>query len=68
MHRVCLDRSAVGKIATSNATYRKSVLDKIGYLDETEKFKSGEDWEFNIRLAENDCALRFDPEIFRVAS
>lgn len=61
MGRICFDRSAVGKIAGCNVAYRKVVFDKIGYLDE--KLKSGEDWEFHIRLAENGYSLRFDPEI-----
>ncbi|MGD0072503.1 MAG: glycosyltransferase [Candidatus Bathyarchaeia archaeon] len=55
------DRSAVGKIAGCNVSYRKIVFDKIGYLDET--LRSGEDWEFHRRLAENGYRLCFDPEI-----
>jgi GT2 family glycosyltransferase len=62
MQRVCLDRSAVGKISTSNVVYRKMIFDKIGNFDE--KLKSGEDWDFNIRLAEKGYTLRFDPAIF----
>lgn len=61
MQRICLDRSAVGKIAGCNVAYRKVIFDKIGYLNGT--MKSGEDWEFHIRLAENGYQLRFDPEI-----
>jgi len=61
MQSICLDRSAVGKIAGCNVVYRKSVFEKIGYLNE--RLKSGEDWDFHIRLAENRYALRFDPEI-----
>jgi GT2 family glycosyltransferase len=60
-HRISLDRSAVGKIAGCNVAYRKVVFDKIGYLNET--LKSGEDWEFHIRLAENGYSMRFDPDI-----
>jgi GT2 family glycosyltransferase len=56
-----LDRSAVGKIAGCNVAYRKAIFEKIGYLDE--KLKSGEDWEFHIRLAENGYSMRYDPEI-----
>jgi len=55
------DRSAVGKIAGCNVAYRKMIFDKIGHLSET--LKSGEDWEFHIRLAENGYNLRFDPKI-----
>jgi GT2 family glycosyltransferase len=59
---VILDRSAVGKIAGCNVAYRRDVFDKVGCLNET--MRSGEDWEFHIRLAENGCSMRFDPEIF----
>lgn len=62
MQSICLDRSAVGKIAGCNVTYRQRVFEEIGYLNET--LKSGEDWDFHIRLAENGYALRFDPQIF----
>jgi GT2 family glycosyltransferase len=58
---VILNRSAVGKIAGCNVAYRKMIFDKIGPLNE--KFKSGEDWEFHIRLAENGYDLRFDPHV-----
>lgn len=58
---VVLDRSAVGKIAGCNVAYRKNVFSKIGFLDE--KLRSGEDWEFHIRLVENGYPLRFDPQI-----
>ena len=54
-------RSAVGKIPGCNVAYRKVIFDKIGYLDET--LRSGEDWEFNIRLQENGYMIRFDPTI-----
>lgn len=60
--KISLDRSAVGKIGGCNVAYRKGIFDKVGYLDET--LKSVEDWEFNLRLAENGYSLRFDPEIF----
>lgn len=58
---ISLDHSAVGKIAGCNVAYRKAIFDKIGYLKET--LKSGEDWEFNIRLEENGYNIRFDPAI-----
>jgi GT2 family glycosyltransferase len=56
------DRSTVGKIPGCNVAYRKAVFDKIGYLNET--LRSAEDWEFNIRLAENGYSMRYDPKIF----
>jgi len=59
--RIVLDRSAVGKIAGCNVAYRKVVFEEIGYLNE--KLRSGEDWEFNMRLEENGSMIRFDPEI-----
>ncbi len=58
---VILDRSAVGKIAGCNVAYRKTIFDKIGPLNE--KLRSGEDWEFHIRLVENGYNLRCDPSI-----
>jgi glycosyltransferase involved in cell wall biosynthesis len=58
---VIIDRSAVGKIAGCNVAYRKMIFDKIGPLNE--KLRSGEDWEFHIRLVENGCNLRCDPSI-----
>ena len=58
---VCLDRSAVAKIAGCNVAYRSEVFEKIGYLNES--LRSGEDWEYHIRLVENGYHIRFDPEI-----
>jgi GT2 family glycosyltransferase len=58
---VCLDRSAVAKIAGCNVAYRAEIFEKIGYL--TESLRSGEDWEYHIRLVENGYHIRFDPEI-----
>jgi len=55
------DRSAIGKIAGCNVTYKKVVFEKIGYLNET--LRTSEDWEFHERLAENGYRMRFDPEI-----
>jgi GT2 family glycosyltransferase len=57
-----LGRSAVGKIAGCNVAYRKVIFEKIGYLNEA--MRSGEDWEFHIRLVENGYSMRFDPKIF----
>jgi len=59
--KLCLDKSAVAKIAGCNVAYRRMIFEKIGYLNES--FRSGEDWEFHIRLVENGYHLRFDPEI-----
>jgi len=53
------DRSAVGKIAGCNVAYKKEVFEKVGYINE--KYRSGEDWEFHMRLVENGYHLRFDP-------
>jgi GT2 family glycosyltransferase len=55
------DKSAVGKIAGCNVTYRRTVFSKIGYLNE--KLKTCEDWAFHLKLAENGCSMRFDPEV-----
>ncbi len=56
-----LDRSAVGKIAGCNVTYRKIDFSKMGYLNE--KVKTCEDWMFHLKLIENGYSLRFDPEV-----
>jgi len=57
-----IDKSAIGKIAGCNVTYKKSVFQDIGYLNEN--LKTCEDWEFNRRLMEKGYSLRFDPEIW----
>jgi GT2 family glycosyltransferase len=59
--KVVLDRFAVGKIAGCNVAYRKKIFEKIGYLNEF--LKSGEDWEFHIRLVESKCSIRYDPKV-----
>jgi GT2 family glycosyltransferase len=56
------DKSAIGKIAGCNVTYKSSVFQDIGYLNEN--LKTCEDWEFNRRLMEKGYSLRFDPEIW----
>ncbi len=56
-----LNKYAVGKIAGCNVAYRKAIFEKNGYLNE--RLRSGEDWEFHIRLLENGYQLRFDPQI-----
>ena len=58
---ISFDRSAVGKIAGCNVAYRKVAFEKVGYINE--KYRSGEDWDFHIRLVENGCHLLFDPDI-----
>jgi GT2 family glycosyltransferase len=62
LQKTYLDKSAIGKIAGCNVTYKKSVFQNIGYLDEN--LKTCEDWEFNRRLAENGYSLRFDSGIW----
>lgn len=59
--KISLNHSAVGKIAGCNVAYRKSIFEKIGYLNE--KLRSGEDWDFHIRLTEKGYNIRFDPQI-----
>jgi glycosyltransferase involved in cell wall biosynthesis len=56
------DKSAIAKIGGCNVTYKKSVFQDIGYINE--KLRTCEDWEFQRRLAENGYSLRFDPEIW----
>lgn len=36
-----------------SALYRRTVFDRVGYLDET--LREGEDFDWNIRLRESDC-------------
>jgi glycosyltransferase involved in cell wall biosynthesis len=59
---IYFDKSAVGKIAGCNVTYKRSVFQDIGYLNE--QLKTCEDWDFNRRLVEKGYSLRFDPEIW----
>ena len=61
LQKTCFDKSAVGKIAGCNVTYKRSVFQAVGYLDEN--LRTCEDWEFNRRLVENGYSLRFDPDI-----
>jgi len=61
LQKTYIDKSAVGKIAGCNVTYKRSIFQEIGYLNEN--LKTCEDWEFNRRLVENGYGLRFDPEI-----
>jgi GT2 family glycosyltransferase len=60
--KIYFDKFAIGKIAGCNVTYKSAVFQEIGYLNEN--LKTCEDWEFNRRLMENGCSLRFDPEIW----
>jgi glycosyltransferase involved in cell wall biosynthesis len=62
LQKTYFGKSAIGKIAGCNVTYKKSVFQATGYLNEN--LRTCEDWEFNIRLVENGCSLRFDPEIW----
>ncbi len=57
-----IDKSAIGKIAGCNATYKRSVFQDIGYLNEA--LRTCEDWEFNRRLLEKGYSLRFDPDVW----
>lgn len=61
LQKTYFDKSAIGKIAGCNVTYKRSVFEDIGYLNEN--FRTCEDWEFHRRLVENGYSLRFDPEI-----
>ena len=61
MQQVYIGKSAIGKIAGCNVTYRKSLFENVGYLNEN--LKTCEDWEFNRRLMEKGCTMRFDPGI-----
>ena len=62
LQKAYFDKSAVGKIGGCNVTYKRSVFQDIGYLNEN--LRTCEDWEFNRRLLENGYSLRFDPEIW----
>ena len=62
LKKTYLDKSAIAKIAGCNVTYKRSVFQDIGYLNET--LRGCEDWDFNIRLVEKGNSLRFDPEIW----
>jgi GT2 family glycosyltransferase len=62
LQQVFTDKYAIGKIAGCNVTYKKSVFQDLGYLNEN--LGTCEDWEFNRRLVEEGYSLRFDPEIW----
>ncbi len=59
--KIYFDKSAIGKIAGCNVTYKKSVFLEMGCLNEN--LRTCEDWEFNRRLMEKGCSLRFDPAV-----
>lgn len=59
---VYFDKSAIGKIAGCNVTYKKSVFQELGCLNEN--LRTCEDWDLNGRLLEKGYTLRFDPEIW----
>jgi GT2 family glycosyltransferase len=56
------NKSAIGKIAGCNVTYKRSVFQEIGYLNE--QLRTCEDWDFDRRLVEEGFSLRFDPDIW----
>jgi GT2 family glycosyltransferase len=56
------DKSAIGKIAGCNVTYKKSVFQETGCLND--QLRTCEDWDFNRRLVEKGYSLRYDPEIW----
>jgi GT2 family glycosyltransferase len=56
------DKSAIGKIAGCNVTYKKAVFQETGCLNE--QLRTCEDWDFNRRLVEKGYSLRYDPEIW----
>jgi glycosyltransferase involved in cell wall biosynthesis len=62
LQKTYLDKYAIGKIAGCNVTYKRSVFQEAGYLNEN--LGTCEDWEFNRRLEEKGYSLRFDPEIW----
>ena len=62
LQKTYFDKSAIAKIGGCNVTYKRSVFQDIGYINEN--LRTCEDWEFHRRLVENGCSLRFDPEIW----
>jgi GT2 family glycosyltransferase len=56
------DKSAIAKIGGCNVTYKRSVFQDNGYIDE--HLRTCEDWDFHRRILENGCSLRFDPQIW----
>jgi GT2 family glycosyltransferase len=58
---VQVGKSAVGKIAGCNVAYRKFVFEQVGFINE--KLRSGEDWDFHMKLCEKGYVIRFDPAI-----
>jgi GT2 family glycosyltransferase len=62
LQKTYFDKYAIGKIGGCNVTYKRSVFQEIGYLNEN--LRTCEDWEFNRRLVEKGRSLRFDPEIW----
>jgi GT2 family glycosyltransferase len=62
LQKTYFDKSAIAKIGGCNVTYKRSVFQDIGSINEN--LRTCEDWEFHRRLLENGCSLRFDPEIW----
>jgi GT2 family glycosyltransferase len=60
--KIYFDKSAIGKIAGCNVTYKRSIFQEIGYLNE--QLRTCEDWDFNRRLVEKGFILRYDPDIW----
>lgn len=54
-------KQAATKMKTCNTVYRRDAFKNAGGFDETIHF--GEDFELNIRLAQEGHQLRFDPDI-----
>ena len=50
-------------LVTCNAGYKKSVLEKVNYFDESYKRASGEDRDLNIKIARIGGKLRLDKNI-----
>lgn len=58
---VQVGKSVVGKIAGCNVAYRKFVFEQVGYINE--KLRSGEDWDFHMKLCDKGYVIRFDPAV-----
>ncbi len=52
-----MTKSIIGKIDTKNFAIKKLVLRKIGYT--SRKYFSGNDTDLSIKLAKNNCKVRF---------
>jgi len=61
MTGLALDRAAVNKIKTANATYRREVFKAATFNPRT---LYGDELELNMRLVQEGYHLRFDPDVF----